>query len=183
MEHSILFTGHMLDQPDRPTERFPAAKLNQVTSKIKDRLSLIRQNAGDALLGIAGAACGGDILFHELCMELGIPSRIYLALPPEEYKKTSVSFAGKNWEERFDRLLQKVPYKVMVQPGENEPDLVWELANNWMLLSALKNGGDHMTLLALWDGKGGDGPGGTEHMTQIAREKKAEVAVIDICSL
>ena len=134
-------------------------------------------------MGIAGGACGGDIVFHELCLELGIPSQIYLALPPEEYKKTSVSFAGKDWEERFDSLLQKLPYEVLSQPGENDSDSVWELANNWMLHSALKNGGEQMTLLALWDGKGGDGPGGTEHMTKIAREKQADVIVMDICCL
>lgn len=183
MEHSIVFTGHMLDRPDRATERFPVAKLKKVTSKIRDDLSLIRKNTDDALVGIAGGACGGDIVFHELCPELGIPSRIYLAWSPEEYKKTSVSFAGKDWGERFDSLLQKLPYEVLVQPREKDSDSVWERTNKWMLHSALKNGGEQMTLLAMWDGKGGDGAGGTEHMTTIAQEKKAEVVVIDICDL
>ncbi len=183
MEHSIVFTGHMLDQPDRVRERFPAAKSNKVRSKIKDHLTRLQQASKDVHTGIAGGACGGDIIFHELCLGLGIPSRMYLALPPEEYKKTSVSFAGKDWEERFDTLLQKVPYSVLALTKEKESDSVWEHANTWMLTEGLKNGGGHMTLLALWDGKGGDGPGGTEHMTKIAREKKAEVLVIDINKL
>ena len=38
-------------------------------------------------------------------------------------------------------------------------------ANLWMLQTALDGGGAHMTLIALWDGKGGDGSGGTQHMT------------------
>lgn len=183
MEHSILFTGHMLDQPDRPEERFPVSKLNKVTSTIKNQLSHLMQEADTPQIGIAGGACGGDIVFHERCMELGIPSRIYLALPPEEYKKTSVSFAGTDWEKRFDRLLQTLPYKVLVETGEKHSRSVWERANEWMLNSALKNGGEHMTLLALWDGKGGDGPGGTEHMIKTVRDKNAEVSIIDIGSL
>ena len=49
-----------------------------------------------------------------------------------------------------------------------------------MLNSALKNGGENMTLLALWDGKTGDGGGGTEHMINVAREQKASVKIIEI---
>ena len=37
-----------------------------------------------------------------------------------------------------------------------------------------------MTLIAVWDGKGGDGPGGTEHMIHTAREKGADVVIIKI---
>ena len=36
-----------------------------------------------------------------------------------------------------------------------------------------------MTLIALWDGKGGDGDGGTEHMVKVAKEKGAKVKIID----
>ncbi len=183
MEHSILFAGHMLDHPDRAAERFPKSKVNVVTTQIRDYLSRLQQFSPEDYVGMAGGACGGDIVFHELCLELGIPSRIFLAFEPEEYKKASVSFAGKDWEERYDRLLEKLPYKVLPQRGEKDPDSVWERANNWMLKSALRNGGVHMTLLALWDGEGGDGTGGTEHMIKIAREKKADVTIMDIGKL
>lgn len=37
-----------------------------------------------------------------------------------------------------------------------------------------------MSLIALWDGKGGDGTGGTEHMVQIAKEQGARINIIDI---
>jgi hypothetical protein len=180
MEHSILFTGHMLDKPGRATERFPVRKVGKARSEMKDQLDRIVKGSDDDFLGIAGGACGGDIVFHELCMELGIPTKIYLALSPGAYKTTSVGFAGKDWEDRFDRLLQKLPHEVLVQSGEMEPNEVWERTNDWMLQRALRNGGENMTLLALWDGKGGDGPGGTEHMIKIARGKNAEVVVIDI---
>ena len=41
----------------------------------------------DKLLGISG----GDILFHEVCQELDIPSRIYLVFTKTKYIKAAVS--------------------------------------------------------------------------------------------
>ena len=37
-----------------------------------------------------------------------------------------------------------------------------------------------MTLIALWDGKSGDGPGGTADMLQVARSRGARTVVLDI---
>ena len=70
-------------------------------------------------------------------------------------------------------------------PGASadEKSNVWERANIWMLNSALKNGGENMSLIALWDGKAGDGPGGAEHMIKVAKEQNAEIIIIDINKL
>ena len=40
-----------------------------------------------------------------------------------------------------------------------------------------------MTLIALWDGKGGDGPGGTAHMVKEAQERGSKTIVLDIKNL
>ncbi len=72
-----------------------------------------REDNKNHLIGIAGGASGGDILFHELCMEANIPSKIYLALSKEDYKKASVSFAGKSWEASFEELTSKLPVKIL----------------------------------------------------------------------
>jgi hypothetical protein len=48
-----------------------------------------------------------------------------------------------------------------------------------MLEEALAGGGGNLTLIALWDGKGGDGPGGTEHMVSVAEEQGANTQVIN----
>ena len=49
------------------------------------------------IVGVAGGACGGDTLFHEVCAELGIPTRMHLALPRERYCVTSVQHGGPDW--------------------------------------------------------------------------------------
>lgn len=181
MNHSILFTGHMIDNKDRNEPRFPASKEIAVRMELRERLLKEKAKTKSLLTGIAGGACGGDILFHELCEEIGINTEIYLALPVEEYKKTSVSFAGKLWEKRFDRLIDKLPVKILPEEkGDNTETNIWAATNLWMLENALEVEGKNMTLIALWDYKGGDGTGGTEHMIQIAKNKGAEIEIIDI---
>jgi hypothetical protein len=181
MQHCILFTGHMIDAKDREQPRFPAYKEEAVRKEIVNLLQQQKEKS-QSLKGIASGACGSDILFHEACMQLNIPSEIYLAYSEEEFKKKSVSFAGDKWNERFDKLVSTLPVHVLVE-NRNTDMNVYEQTNEWMLHDALKHAGDNMTLIAVWDGGGGDGKGGTEHMVKIAREKKGEVKIIDVKKL
>ena len=167
----------MIDAADRAQPRFPAEKEAAARKQIKAALIQEKETQTLPLQGIAGAACGGDILFHETCIELGIPSNMYLALPPREFAETSVSFAGKNWPYRYDALMQKLPFHVLYgadKKGKN----IWEAANDEMLREAMKEGGPNMTLIALWNGQGGDGPGGTQHLVDVAKASGAEVIII-----
>jgi hypothetical protein len=50
---------------------------------------------------------------------------------------------------------------------EGATDNVWQRANLWMIEKASSLAPER-ALLALWDGKTGDGPGGTEHFLRIA---------------
>jgi hypothetical protein len=95
-----------------------------------------------------------------------------------------VTFAGREWEVRFERLLRKLPVHFLTKAkSTRESDNVWERANLWMLDNALAHGGNNMSLIALWDGKGGDGTGGTEHMVTVAKAEGAKSIIIDINKL
>lgn len=178
MKHYLLFSGHLIDRPDRVQKRFPEENEEFLKSEIKKCLLKIKNNNNAKLFGIAGGACGGDILFQEICDELQIPTIIYLALPPNEFRKESVSYAGKNWDIRFDGLLKRKPYKVLLKTNNNQQN-IWESTNVWMLEDALKEGGDHVTLVALWDNKEGDNKGGTKHMLDIAKNAGVKIEIID----
>ena len=108
-------------------------------------------------------------------------------MPREQFIVESVQFAGPSWVDRFNKLYSKLPRQVLSQTKElpkwlrkKEDYTIWERNNLWELNNALVNGGINMTLIALWDGKGGDGPGGTEHMVKEAKSKGAQVIEIDI---
>ena len=185
--HYLLFTGHMIDKKDRATPRFPESIEPTVRAAIKEAVQSQKDKYGDRLKAIAGGACGGDILFHEVCAELGVEAELYLVLPREQFIVESVDFAGNKWVDRFDDLFQKLPKRIL----SNTKDLpkwlqskldytIWERNNLWMLNSALVCGGINMTMIAVWDGQGGDGEGGTEHMVQAAKSRGAKTIVIDV---
>ena len=192
MTYSLLFTGHMIDKPGRATPRFPESAVGAAAEAIRAALikilaargtvgsgSVIAPQGSVAFRGIAAAACGGDILFHEACRELTIPSEVYLGIPVEAFQQTSVAFAGREWIERYQKLVSELPVHVLHSEATADADArVWEEANQWMLDAALASGGDHMALVALWDGKAGQ-TGGAGHMVRVAKEQGAAVEVID----
>src|SRR5262245_28648555 len=89
----LLFTGHMIDAADREPPRFPSHKVPAARAAIGEAVQR-EQDGATTVGGIAGAASGGDILFHECCEAAGIPTGIYLALPRDQYLKSSVAPAG-----------------------------------------------------------------------------------------
>jgi hypothetical protein len=186
-ERVLLFTGHMIDKPDRAEPRFPAAKEGVARQAIKDAIEKERAIAPIAY-GIAGGASGGDILFHEVCAELGIPTRLYLALPREEYIVASVRSAGPQWVDRFNQLLNKHPETRILSETEDLPSWlveregeydIWQRNSLWLLHNALAEQDQSVTLIALWNGKTGDGPGGTADLVDQAGQRGSKVVILD----
>jgi hypothetical protein len=174
----VLFTGHRIDDVGRSTPRFPrnpAAEL-EARRMIKESLEAEKKLEPGRLVAIAGGACGGDILFHEICEELGIESRLYLALPRDLFSAESVQPGGKVWTERYNTLCQRLQPRVLNETKELPIWLqtrrnysIWQRNNLWMLFNALALEAKSLTLIALWDGGPSDGVGGTEDLVaQIA---------------
>ena len=47
----------------------------------------------------------------------------------------------------------------------------YERDNRWMLDAALRFGADKVDFVCLWNGEGGDGPGGAQHMMEEVRKR------------
>lgn len=189
--HVILFSGHMIDEEGRQEARFPNEKAADVKEKIRAEVQKITKEGNGAekeFLGLAGGACGGDIIFHEVCKEEGIRSEVLLALPPDKFIAASVRRGGNEWVDRFNALENdpEIEFRLMsddkVLPkwmGEDvETYSFWQRNNLWTLFTAMALGGRNITLLALWDGKEGDGPGGTKHMIEEIEKLGAKSIII-----
>lgn len=183
---ALLFTGHMVDGPGRATPRFPPACEPVARQAIRDALAAELARSGGKLGGIAGGANGGDLLFHEVCAELGITSQLFLALPPEQFVTESVAQGGPAWVERFYQACDRLRPRVLATSKElprwlrGKPRYdIWRRNSMWMLHNALALGRDRLTLIALWDGQSGDGPGGTADLVAEARARGATVIVLD----
>lgn len=183
---AILFTGHMIDTSDRKEPRFPPEQEAAARQAIRAALEIELAQPGGVKGGIAGGANGGDLLFHEVCAELGIPTELYLALPPEQFVAKSVAPGGPAWIERFERAYGRLPHPVLATSeelprwlrGKADYD-IWQRNNMWMLHNALALGLDRLTLIALWDEQPGDGAGGTADTVAEARARGAKVVILN----
>lgn len=178
----FLFSGHMIDSPNRAQPRFPADMEREARQKIEDVLDKL--NACSGSMAIApGAACGGDILFIEACLERNIKVEVFLTFSQAEFIQDSVSFAGDNWVARFYAIQKHPNVTIHLQPERlgtvPEGDSPYERNNRWALYSTLMYGIERVRLVVLWNGKGGDAPGGTGDMVQQVRQLGGIVEHID----
>ncbi|HTT39894.1 MAG TPA: hypothetical protein VMH32_19780 [Burkholderiales bacterium] len=182
----LLFAGHRIDEPGRHRPRFPTEKEQVARQAILSGVEDERAAAGEIGHGIAGGASGADILFHEICQQLEIPTQLYLALPADQFIVHSVAPADAMWVERFNRILARSPTRVL-QTTEEMPlwlsgkrdYSVWQRDNLWMLYNALVHGANNVTVIALWDGAASDRPGGTADLVQQAQSRGARTVVLD----
>src|SRR5256714_6293280 len=107
----VVFSGHMIDAPDRRNPRFPPAKEGEIKELLEKQLAAM--NAG---IGFASAASGSDILFLEAMLARVGTIHLVLPWPAEEFVKTSVASAGDAWTDRFHRVTERAaPIRVLAQ--------------------------------------------------------------------
>jgi hypothetical protein len=190
-EKVIVFTGHRIDAADRESPRFPQANEPQARAALRQAVeSQISQGTGP-LLGISGGANGGDILFLEVCEELGVATEMMLALPQEQYIDLSVVGEDSGWLERFHTQMERHPDPPILARALALPPWlqfksgydIWRRDNAWLLSAALSHSPKRLILIALWDGKAGDATGGTEHMVNMAKRWGAHIVHLDTVKL
>ena len=156
-EWVILFTGHKMDEEGKTEKRL----LPEMEKEARKRIdaALDKFDIGDDDLGVsAGAACGGEIIFIEACLDREMKVEVHLPFSEPQYIKQNVSFAGDEWVERFYNIRNHPDVRISFQldhvgkvKADDDP---YERNNRWALYSSLILGVDRVRLIALWDGKG-----------------------------
>lgn len=180
---TLLFTGHMVDAPDRPQPRFPPALVGAAARHIDAALAAL--GGGPADLALTQGAAGGDLLFAEACLARSVPLRLLLPLAEPEFIAASLlpSSGGAAWLARYravvarlDEPPQEAPRELgPLQPGSDP----FVRANAWLLDRALAFGAERLHCICLWDGGGGDGPGGTRHLVEAVAAAGGRIVRID----
>jgi hypothetical protein len=179
----LLFSGHMIDAPGRKETRFPPDKEPVAADAIAKTLARIDAVPGD--LGICSGACGGDLLFAEAALARGLRLEIYIPFDEPTFLANSVNFADSDWRDRFFAAKSRAILHVMVDelaplPQGQDP---YELNNLWMLDSAVRFGAEKVDFICLWNGRGGDGPGGTQHLMEEVRRRTGRTHWLDTTRL
>jgi tetratricopeptide (TPR) repeat protein len=183
----LLFSGHMIDTPDRPTPRFPTEK--EVIAAQKIAAALDQQGASSDDLALTQAAAGSDLLFLEACQQRGVHCQILLPFEEPEFIQCSIlpSKGGDTWRNRYYALKGGLQNAPRIMPAELGPlprgvD-PYERCNLWLLYTALACGVDKVRFICLWNGSGGDGPGGTAHMYKEVERRTGRVTWLDTRTL
>jgi hypothetical protein len=179
----LLFSGHMIDAPGRKTPRFPPVMEARAREAIARQLDAIGAGSGD--LAVCGGACGGDLIFAEAGLARSVALEVYLPFDVATFAQHSVEFANGDWRVRFDAVLAASALHLMPseRPPLTESQDPYEQTNLWMLEAASRFGTDKVVFMALWNGQGGDGPGGTQHMMETVRKHRGQVRWINTTEL
>jgi hypothetical protein len=149
----------MVDLPDRPEPRFPADQVARVTAEV--RAALDTWTIGPDTTVISGGARGADLIVAEEAQARGARIIVCLALPQEEFERTSVDIPGTDWLIRFRSMVEAAEVRHLNGSGED----VFARANGWMVdLARSLNPGPRV--IVVWSGRDGDGPGGTQDMVR-----------------
>jgi len=185
----FLFSGHRIDAPNRKEPRFPADKEPVAAAAIAKALDELGAGSGD--LALTQGASGGDILFAEACLARQLRVLLLLPLPEPEFIARSIlpSAGGEDWRKRYyalrdhaNCLLPRVmPDCLGPLPKDRQGRMLdpFERCNRWLLNSALTCGISRTRFICLWNGTGGDGPGGTVHMMREVKKRTGQVSWLD----
>jgi hypothetical protein len=175
----LAYMGHMPDAPDRPAPRFPVAKIGAVLNLIRARVDALVP-----LYGFGTAARGSDILFLEALIEHNCGATIVLPFPEPDFLAVS---GGGRWNERFQAIKESSGVEIRVlrekRPPDVELDAAFADANKQVQRLAFEyaRGLDEKpAVIAVWDRRAGDGPGGTADAVALWQEDGYDVDVIDI---
>ena len=179
----LVYLGHMVDAPGRPVPRFPAAKVGAVKAAIQGRMAQY-----GALHGFGQASRGTDLIVLKELADRGLSATVVLPYPEEAFVGTSV---GERWSERFAEVRKAAgitfsrPLSDSRPPDEQLPQAL-DQANKAVQRLAVEYArrlDETPVVLAVWDGKPGDGPGGTADAVALWQEEGYAVDVIDITAL
>ena len=180
----FLFSGHMIDKPGRTPPRFPKEKETIAAQKIGEALDQL--GAGPDDLALTQGACGGDLLFTKACQQRGVKVQWLQPFCEPDFIVKSVVDCGEAWRQPYLDAKAKLARPIRAAPDElgdlppgSEPGYPYERCNLWLLYTALACGVDKVRFICLWDGQGGDGPGGTVHLYNEVKRRTGHVTWID----
>jgi len=177
----FLFSGHRVDEPGRADPRFPSDKVGIAADRIGEALDQL--GAGPDDLALTQGACGGDLLFSRACQERGVRVQWLQAFEEAEFIQASVVRGGESWRQvylearaRLEAPIRSAAAELGQLPEGSDP---YERCNLWLLNTALSLGPEKVRFICLWNGGGGDGPGGTAHMVDEVKRRTGQVIWLD----
>ena len=159
----------MIDHSDRAAARFPAEIEEEVLDAIRGAIRSLGVN-----IGFCSLACGSDILFAEAMLKEERELVIYLPFSKEDFLKTSVSWAGDDWTNRFEALYSSQTIRFVTPGNYDNDDNLFQFLGKTIMGSAIIRSQINdtqpylLTVLSSYDLQ--NRPGGTRDMIRYWRD-------------
>lgn len=184
---SFLFSGYMIDHPGKEKKTFPSEKEAEIRNDIRKALSKLNPTHYDRAY-LAGLSAGSEIIFAEVCVELGLQVKAFLPLSESAYIRNFVSPVNEAWVDRFYKIRNNPMVDAIHQPEHlgppREGDDPYERNNRWALYAALGRAGmGNVRLITVWNETGGE-PRDRDarlvrHMIELMRDTGGAVEIIN----
>lgn len=175
----MCFSGHRVDAPGRREPRLPPEALPEVGLRIRGALEVLQP-----ALGISSAANGSDILFLEAMQAIGAEVEIVLPLADEAFVARSVEHpSDPGWPGRFRVALRAAARVHRLNGDAMAPGRAFRMTNDFLLACARQRAREQnreLVVLAAWDGRPGDGEGGTAALVAAARRLRERVEILPL---
>ena len=176
-----IFSGHMIDRPERKVPRFPAYAEEQVRTELAAAVK--KYNIHYAYVS---CACGGDILFIEEVLKNNGMCFILPPLPLEAAIQNSVDIIpGANWKERLERILAHDNVILLESEcdeiGVEDDAIVYDFTNRFLLGSALHRASAlHFPMcgVTVWNQEKSGLTGGTDSAVALWQDKNFPIEII-----
>jgi DNA-binding SARP family transcriptional activator len=174
----VHYCGHRI-LPEGEIGRFPAAEESRVRGELDTAFARL-----DAGVGYGSLAAGADILAAEALIDRGAELHVVLPFGKDEFVRTSVIGAGKEWVERFERCLASASTVEVASAGEYMDDPVMfdfcarvAMGDTLLRASVLETEAHQV---AVWDGTLSTGIAGTAVDVRTWQSTGAGATVISV---
>jgi Patatin-like phospholipase len=174
----VVASGHMVDSPDRAQPRFAPDQVDRVTREV--RTVLAQWRVGSETTIVTQGARGADLIVAEEGLVRGAKIVLCLAAPPEEFDQMSVALPASDWSSRFQAILEKAEVRLPDEPAPRAADDIFARANA-RVIAVARSFSETPHAIVVWNGEGGDGPGGTlDFIERLGHDgPDARLAIID----
>jgi tetratricopeptide repeat protein len=172
----VVFGGAQVDRPGTDRPRFPEARVEETSARVRALLSALRPR-----LLVGAAASGADLVVLTEALALELTPHIVLPFVVEKFQETSVESRGLDWVQRYRRVIDQVRagHGVVEILNEVEDDDVYLRTNGRLLDRAreLRNDDEEIVVVLLRPA-GGDGRSVTDDLAD--RADLAGLLVLDL---
>jgi hypothetical protein len=140
-------------------------------SAIAGALELLRHEAPGDWIGLSSVAKGGDQLFVEQVLKVGLSWHAILPLPLHEFRQ---DFSPEDWP-AAERLLARADHLLVINQNGSREDAYLDCGMETVAAADV--------LIALWDGEPARGKGGTADVVDYARSIGKPMLVLDATTL